>query len=284
MKKVVIILVKLGICLLGSVFILAGLVGLITCFTEDQNLLVLDIIFTIIFFGLGIFLFIVNKLIGGKETSPSLNNYNIQNQSPQNIPSGAVKYDTATPVQNQTSAEQLQAAQELLNSSANQLNKMFTSGSAVNVTVQNTSTAYPKEVLDSMRTAYSPMQAQGDIRVLNDCISLMQTTNNLETFFSRYELALQKVMTLEQAKNAGIAINTPITSTYVMSLKNRADCVLQSTYAKELKEIDALKTPVGKRNRIDKFISFLSEYQDEFEFSDAYRHIISDLNLLKKEL
>lgn len=108
MKKVIIILVKIGICLLGSVFILAGLVGLIACFTEDQNLLVLDIIFTIIFFGLGIFLFVVNKLIGGKETSPSLNK-NIQ--SPQNRPSDAVKCDTAMPVQNRTSAGQLGAAQ-----------------------------------------------------------------------------------------------------------------------------------------------------------------------------
>ena len=69
-----------------------------------------------------------------------------------------------------------------------------------------------------------------------------------------------------------------------MSLKGRADEVLQSTYDKELKEIDKLKTADGKKNRIDKFILRLSEYYDEFEFSSTYRNILNSLNLYKEDL
>jgi len=183
-----------------------------------------------------------------------------------------------------TSTTQINIAQKLANNSINQLNETLSSGSAIKVNVQNTNITYPEEVLRSMRTAYSPMQAQEDVRILNDCINLLLTTTNLDTFFSRYELALQKIMTLEQAKAAGILMNLPITSDYVMSLKGRADEVLQSTYDKELKEIDKLKTADGKKNRIDKFILHLSEYYDEFEFSSTYSNIMNSLNLYKKSL
>ncbi len=183
-----------------------------------------------------------------------------------------------------TSTTQINIAQKLANNSINQLNETLSSSSTIKVNVKNANIAYPEEVLRSMRTAYSPMQAQEDIRILNDCISLLRTTTNLDTFFSRYELALQKIMTLEQAKAAGILMNLPITSDYVMSLKGRADEVLQSTYDKELKEIDKLKTADGKKNRIDKFILRLSEYYDEFEFSSTYRNIINSLNLYKEDL
>lgn len=181
-------------------------------------------------------------------------------------------------------AVQPKTSQEFLNASSGQLNKIPASDNATKVTIQNADTTYPEEVLSSMRTAYSPMQVQDDIRVLNDCINLLCTTTNLDTFFSRYELASKKIMTLEQAKAAGIPINMSITSDYVMTLKKRADEVLQATYDKELKEIDALKTVTGKKNRLDKFILHLSEYYDEFEFSSTYSNIMNSLNLYKKSL
>ena len=157
-----------------------------------------------------------------------------------------------------TSTTQINIAQKLANNSINQLNETLSSSSTIKVNVKNANIAYPEEVLRSMRTAYSPMQAQEDIRILNDCISLLRTT--------------------------GILMNLPITSDYVMSLKGRADEVLQSTYDKELKEIDKLKTADGKKNRIDKFILRLSEYYDEFEFSSTYRNILNSLNLYKEDL
>ena len=145
---------------------------------------------------------------------------------------------------------------------------------------------YPKEVLVSMRSAYSQMQAQNDIRILNESIDILKYTESLETFFSRYELAMSKSFTLDQAKAAGIHINTSITPQDVVSLRKRIEHILMREYNNELKKIATLKTPNGKLNRIDKFISFLSQYYYEFdfEFPDAYRSVIDELNSLKKEL
>lgn len=186
------------------------------------------------------------------------------------------------PIPNQKTYEQLQKTQELLYSAQRQLDELCSSGNAIKATIKNTSA--PPEVVNTMRFAYSPMQMQNDIRILNDCIDIINTTNNLDTFFSRYEQAIQIILTLEQAKQSGLSVNTSITSDYIFSLKRRADLVLQISYNKEMEQINSLKTATGKRNRIDKFISSLLKYQDEFEFSGIYNDLINDLNSRKKEL
>ena len=177
---------------------------------------------------------------------------------------------------------ELNESKELLQSSLKQLNKITTSEQeAITVKIDSPAT-YPPEVLASMRTAYGRSQTDNDIRILNDCINIMNSTSNLETFFSRYETAMQTALSLQMTKEAGITVNTTITPSYVSSLKSKADHVLETAYAKELNEINALKTPTGKRNRIDKFLKLLSEYADEFEFSDVYSHIVDELSILKQ--
>ena len=162
----------------------------------------------------------------------------------------------------------------------------FPYDSIVKVNTKYVEHDYPKEVLVSMRSAYSQMQAQNDIRILNESIDILKYTESLETFFSRYELAMSKSFTLDQAKAAGIHINTSITPQDVVSLRKRIEHILMREYNNELKKIATLKTPNGKLNRIDKFISFLSQYYYEFdfEFPDAYRSVIDELNSLKNEL
>ena len=55
-------------------------------------------------------------------------------------------------------------------------NKIKTSGQAMNRRVPSSS-PYPPEVLASMRTAYSRSQIDNDIRILNDCINIMNSLN-----------------------------------------------------------------------------------------------------------
>ena len=86
--------------------------------------------------------------------------------------------------------------------------------------------------------AYSEMQVDNDLRILNDCINLMQSTSNLETFFSRYELAIQKSLALEQA---GTNLNPIMTSQAIMQSKNsNLERILQTIYEKELTAINGL--------------------------------------------
>lgn len=284
MKKILFFLLKFICILYGSCFYFGCLYGLISCFKEGTKRLPLNIVLIFILFSLGTLLF----YIAFKKITISTNNtesiphgntgYANENKIPTPNANHSIEPNRDTLISPQESIEQLRTAQMMLSSTMNQLNESRTPI----VTVQSSSA--PNEILNSMRSSYSPIQAQNDIRILNDSISLIQTTSNLETFFSRYELAMQKIQTLEQAKRSGMNINIPITSSYLISLKNHADNVLQATYNNELRKINDLKTSNGKQNRIDKFIDFLSEYKDEFEFSDTYKNILSDLNSLKKEL
>ncbi len=130
--------------------------------------------------------------------------------------------------------------------------------------------------------AYSEMQVDNDLRILNDCINLMQSTNNLETFFSRYELAIQKSLALEQA---GTNLNPIMTSQAIMQSKNsNLERILQTIYEKELTAINGLKTNKGKINRIDKLLETLSNYKADLQSLNNYKKIAINLHKLKKEL
>lgn len=285
MKKVLLSILKFilkFLCIIyGAGFLLGSLGGLIMCFTDDVNPLIFDIILTLCCFSIGVLLlYIAFKKLRLTNKNTSQTGISFASNNKKTKQHGHVYTENIKP--QEQGQQNLKLALDSLNGVKQQLDSLQETGNFLKATV--ISSPDPNEVMRDMRKNYSQMQAQGDARILNDCIKLMQSTNSIETFFSRYELAMEKILTLEQAKQAGININTSITSDYVMSLKNRADYVLQATYNKELEEINELKTANGKRNRIDKFISFLSEYQDEFEFSNVYRNIIDNLNSYKKEL
>lgn len=120
MKKPLLLIARFLCMLCGSFFYIITLGGLILCFTDDVDTLVFNIIFTTIFFTLGTLLFYIGlRKLKYKEKVPSFN-INDQNQLSQNKPSGEEKYNATLPIQNRTSAEQLQATQEMLNSSISQ--------------------------------------------------------------------------------------------------------------------------------------------------------------------
>lgn len=129
---------------------------------------------------------------------------------------------------------------------------------------------------------YSTMQADGDLRILNDCRNLMQSTSNFETFFSQYELAIQKSLSLEQA---GINLNPHIASQAIMQSKNsNLERILQSTYEKEVSAINGLKTVNGKINRINRLLETISKYKADLQLLNNYKKIAINLHNLKKEL
>ena len=137
----------------------------------------------------------------------------------------------------------------------------------------------------NMLNAYSNIQAQNDLRILNDCINLMKSTNNFETFFNRYELAMRTALTLQQAQQTGINIGDFTTSNQIIELKqNNLERILQSTYTKELAAINNLKTAKGKINRIDKLLTILTEHKEDLEFINDYNKIIKNLKKLKSNI
>lgn len=136
----------------------------------------------------------------------------------------------------------------------------------------------PRETLNNMRKNYTPLQANTEIRILLDSINLINKTTNIETFISRYELALKKITNLEMAKYAGVRIKLPVRYPEVADLINKVDNVLDIEYQNELKKINSLKTEKGKNNRINKFISYLKKYEYILNTNTKYNAILNDLD------
>lgn len=153
------------------------------------------------------------------------------------------------------------------------------------LSVNVTSSSVPQETLNAMQEAYSPMQADNDMRILQDSIQILQKTTNLETFFSRYEIAMEKALTLKQAKQAGIPINLNVSSQAITAYKHqRLAQLLPIIYKKEIQSIDELKTIKGKLNRLDKFSELLNKYALELEFVPGYDEIINNIATIKQNL
>lgn len=140
-----------------------------------------------------------------------------------------------------------------------------------------------------MREVYTGQSASNDIRIIQESLDIMEKTFDIDTFLSRYDTAMRSALTLKQAKQAGIPIATSddLTDSLVKVKKEQLGKVLERSFNKEKEEINKLKTPKGKLNRLEKYRAKLEEhYEDEFEFyaPDSYNKIIENLDLLKKEI
>lgn len=145
----------------------------------------------------------------------------------------------------------------------------------------------PEEIMEDMRSSYTIQNSENNMRIAQESLDIMNKTNNLDTFFSRYETAMQHALTLEQARKADIYVSVPLgfSDSILATKSEQQGNVLKRAFENELHEINKLKTNKGKLNRIDKFIEKVKSYEDEFEFTaeDVYNEILSKLRLLKKE-
>ena len=137
----------------------------------------------------------------------------------------------------------------------------------------------PKEILRDMRKSYTSVQAQNDFRNLDDCIRLIQTNTNFETFFMRSELGKQKALTLrqaEQAKIKGIHGTQEAVTTMFSLAESQKERLLKASFEQVKQKVSSLSTPRGKKNNWNKYLEQLQKYQDEFDLDclDQYTEII----------
>lgn len=144
----------------------------------------------------------------------------------------------------------------------------------------------PQRSINNMRMSYTGQQAVNDMRIIDESLAIMEKTCNIDTFLSRYDMAMRCVLTLKQAKKAGIPI--ALQDGFSQSLANAKGQLLASvlyrSFNKELSEIKKLKTEHGMLNRIDKYQEKLKGmYKDVFEFvaEDAYKDVLQKLDFLK---
>lgn len=145
----------------------------------------------------------------------------------------------------------------------------------------------PDGVLSGMRETYSREQIKGDIRILKECLDILENTDNLETFFSRHNLAMQKTMSLMQAKKSGIKVElSDDFPKLIANVKSEACApVLLKSYEKFKKGVEELKTAKGKKGRYLKYRDLLIEFDNEYEFDghDEYISVLEEVEQKIKE-
>ena len=152
-------------------------------------------------------------------------------------------------------------------------------GDLVTVQTEYTPSEVPDDVAMEMRKYYTLVQVQRDAEIMADSYRLASTTLNLETFCSRYDLAMQMAHTLLQAEQVGVRgiqkLNCHNACTAVInaagSLKVR---VLHDYETEEIYKADALKTNKGKLNRYIKMLMELEKAEPTFMFMDEYETLI----------
>ena len=141
----------------------------------------------------------------------------------------------------------------------------------------------PKEVLKMMRKSYSKLQYQQDMGILRDCINILKTTTNFETFFERLDLGWRTVLTIQQAEQAkvkGVKNTKRLVDSFSGTSEATKVLLIHTAYAKEIESANKLKTEKGRQARMQKFHELLTQYHDELEFVDGYEEI---LNLLSPQ-
>lgn len=148
-------------------------------------------------------------------------------------------------------------------------------GELVTVQTEYTPSDVPDDIAKEMRKYYTFMQAQRDAEIMADSYRLASTTLNLETFCSRYDLAMQKAHTLLQAEQVGVrgikklncrnACQQVISSAEALKVRVLHDYETDGIY-----KADALKTNKGKLNRYIKMLMELEKAEPTFMFMEEY--------------
>ncbi len=148
------------------------------------------------------------------------------------------------------------------------------------------SSAVPPEVLQSMRQSFTFSQAQNCERIIQESLDIIRKTNNLDTFFSRSELAMQNALTLHQAEQAGVSgvHNTYETcQTVFETIQKKKVLALDFSFESEKEKISKLVKPQSKIRHWEKYLEVLDKYMDEYDsdFSSEYLEIYS---YIKREI
>lgn len=126
---------------------------------------------------------------------------------------------------------------------------------------------------------------QRDLEILNDCAQLIENTVNPETFFSRYDLYMQKlaVSAEAQASHRVKVQGDNLVQKYerMNTDKQKVETInafIDRMWADTRQKADKLKTEKGKENRFNKFVESLSVYNERMpaQCIEHYNTLFSD--------
>lgn len=128
---------------------------------------------------------------------------------------------------------------------------------------------------------------EDDARILQESFQLCQQTYNFETFFSRLQLVQRCALTLLQAKQAGCKISRQTVKACESALSAasalRLD-FLDRIYTKQVTAAMQLKTPAGRRRRLEALLNELQEHDIDFmPIEDTYNEYLQRVQELMDE-
>ena len=128
-----------------------------------------------------------------------------------------------------------------------------------------------------IKTAISVPQAKDQVRILNDCLNIIEKTKNLETFFSRYELGMTSALTIQQAQQQfGVNSETDLPTTFFKTANEQKTRVLFDSFWDQKDRVDKLTSPKSKINQWQRYLSLLEQFEDQysFEFQTEYSEVV----------
>lgn len=148
----------------------------------------------------------------------------------------------------------------------------------------------PEETLRDMKKYYTAVQAQNDIRIMQESFNLVQQTTDFDTFFTRLELSQQKALTLLQAVQAGckcISNKQQVVracESILSNVQNAKIVFLDNSYKKETDSAMQLKTKAGQHKRLCAYLERLQSHEDQFcDVEDAFSEFVEKLKNLVSE-
>lgn len=101
-----------------------------------------------------------------------------------------------------------------------------------------------------------------------DSLSIMQKTTDPETFFSRYDLAMERLDDMVELQQKGIKFTSDLSSlkAQALSQETTADTVntlIDNAYIKQLQKLSTLKTERGRTNSNQRWYASFEPYFDK---------------------
>ena len=121
-----------------------------------------------------------------------------------------------------------------------------------------------RELAEKIR-AHASFQSQQSLKIVQDCVELVNATVNPDVFFMRYNLMLEHLEKLAGLECAGIFENSPeLPSEAFLRVEAQFDTAtndfLDRSFEKAKEHADALKTDSGKMNAIKRYFDNMEKY------------------------
>lgn len=113
---------------------------------------------------------------------------------------------------------------------------------------------------------YSNQQASDDLRIIQDCIKIINTTTNPSVFFDRLDLLKEKGEHLKLLEPYVKFANTSPSEAYTEVLNQEQESIynlIGRCYCVAFDKAEKLKTEKGKKNQFQKFYDSLLPYTDK---------------------